>query len=86
MSDREIMNSKRADNNTPPPFTSKLMNYLSSKNADMHKIPDPHLHQLISFIKSGVRIVGYALIPFSLVWATILLILSEVIGIIEELV
>jgi len=86
MSDREIMNSKRADNNTPPPFTSKLMNYLSSKNADMHKIPDPHLHQLISFIKSGVRIVGYALIPFSLVWATVLLILSEVIGIIEELV
>ena len=86
MSDREIMNSKRADNNTPPPFTSKLMNYLSSKNADMHKIPDPHLHQLISFIKSGVRIVGYALIPFNLVWATILLILSEVIGIIEELV
>jgi hypothetical protein len=86
MSDREIMNSKRADNNTPPPFTSKLMNYLSSKNADMHKIPDPHLHQLISFIKSGVRIVGYALIPFNLVWATVLLILSEVIGIIEELV
>ena len=86
MSDREIMNSKRADNNTPPSNTSKLMNYLSSRNADMHKIPDPHLHQLISFIKSGVRIVGYALIPFNLVWATVLLILSEVIGIIEELV
>ena len=86
MSDREIMNSKRADNNTPPSNTSKLMDYLSSKNADMHKIPDPHLHQLISFIKSGVRIVGYALIPFNLVWATVLLILSEVIGIIEELV
>ena len=86
MSDREIMNSKRADNNTLPSNTSKLMDYLSSRNADMHKIPDPHLHQLISFIKSGVRIVGYALIPFSLVWATVLLILSEVIGIIEELV
>ena len=86
MSDREIMNSKRAGNNTPPSNTSKLMDYLSSRNADMHKIPDPHLHQLISFIKSGVRIVGYALIPFNLVWATVLLILSEVIGIIEELV
>ena len=86
MSDREIMNSKRADNNLSPSFTSKLMNYLSSKNADMHKIPDPHLHQLISFIKSGIRIVGYAFIPFSLAWATVLLILSEVIGIIEELV
>ena len=86
MSDREIMNSKRADNNAPPSNTSKLMDYLSSRNADMHKIPDPHLHQLISFIKSGIRIVGYALIPFSLAWATVLLILSEVIGIIEELV
>tara|TARA_R110000744_G_scaffold155772_2_gene271284 strand:+ start:114 stop:323 length:210 start_codon:yes stop_codon:yes gene_type:complete len=48
--------------------------------------PDANLHQLISFIKSGVRIIGYALIPFNLVWATSLLILSEVIGIIEELV
>ena len=86
MSDREIMNSKRADNNAPPSNTSKLMDYLSSRNADMHKIPDPHLHQLISFIKSGIRIVGYAFIPFSLAWATVLLILSEVIGIIEELV
>jgi hypothetical protein len=50
------------------------------------KIPDPKLHQLISFIKSGVRIVGYAAIPFSLFWAVVFLILSEVIGIIEELV
>ena len=51
-----------------------------------HRIPDPKLHQQISFFKSGVRIVGYFFIPFSLVTATALLILSEVIGIIEELV
>jgi len=51
-----------------------------------HKIPDPKLHQLISFIKSGVRILGYLFIPFNLAWATALLVLSEVIGIIEELV
>ena len=54
------------------------------KNLD--KLPDPKLHQIISFIKSGVRIVGYVFIPFSLVTATVLLILSEAIGIIEELV
>ena len=48
--------------------------------------PDAKRHQLISFIKSGVRIFGYAIIPFNLVWATIFLILSEVIGIVEELV
>jgi hypothetical protein len=57
-----------------------------SIKVDGHKIPDPKLHQLISFIKSGVRIFGYAIIPFNLVWATIFLILSEVIGIVEELV
>ena len=48
--------------------------------------PDPKWHKIISFIKSGVRIVGYCFIPFSLVTSTILLILSEVIGIVEELV
>ena len=50
------------------------------------KQPDAKKHQIISFIKSGIRIVGYALIPFSLLWATIILVLSEVVGIIEELV
>ena len=48
--------------------------------------PDPKAHQQISFIKSVVRIVGYILIPFSLTTATLALILSEVIGIYEELV
>jgi|TARA_R110000803_G_scaffold98025_1_gene166185 hypothetical protein len=48
--------------------------------------PDAKLHQQISFFKSGVRIIGYIFIPFSLVTATALLILSEVVGIIEELV
>ncbi len=50
------------------------------------KIPDPKLHQKISFIKSGIRIVGYFLLPFSLEIAAGVLILSEIIGIIEELV
>jgi hypothetical protein len=56
------------------------------KDNKLDKIPDPKLHQQISFIKSGVRILGYAAIPFSLGWAVVFLILSEVIGIIEELV
>ena len=49
-------------------------------------MPNQKWHKIISFIKSGVRIVGYAFIPFNLVVATIILIFSEVIGIIEELV
>ena len=48
--------------------------------------PDAKKHQKISFIKSGVRIVGYILIPFNLVAAAGVLILSEFIGIYEELV
>ena len=50
------------------------------------KYPDAKKHQLVSFIKSGIRILGYCFIPFNLVVTTILLILSEVVGIIEELV
>ena len=48
--------------------------------------PDAKKHQIVSFIKSGVRILGYVFLPIDLVTAAIILILSEVIGIIEELV
>ena len=48
--------------------------------------PDAKKHQIVSFIKSGIRILGYCFIPFSLVISAILLILSEIVGIIEELV
>ena len=60
--------------------------YSDTKVRKLDKLPDPKLHQQISFIKSGIRILGYACIPFTLFWATIFLILSEVVGIIEELV
>jgi hypothetical protein len=63
-------------NQTPEVKTpSKELNY-----------PDARLHQIVSFIKSGIRILGYCFIPFNLVVSAILLILSEVVGIIEELV
>mgnify|MGYP001339805596 FL=1 len=48
--------------------------------------PDAKKHQIVSFIKSGIRILGYIFIPFNLVVSAILLILSEIVGIIEELV
>jgi hypothetical protein len=50
------------------------------------QLPDARLHQRISFIKSFIRILGYGTLWISLDIAVILLILSEVIGIIEELV
>ena len=74
MSDREIMNAKRSKGYVPPVV----------KNID--QMPDQKWHRRISFFKSGIRIVGYVFIPFNLIAATALLVVSEVVGIIEELV
>jgi hypothetical protein len=53
-------------------------------------IPDPKKHLIVSLVKSVIRIGGYALLLFSgNHWITasgIVLIISELIGIIEELV
>ena len=53
---------------------------------DIDKMPNQKWHQIVSFIKSGVRIVGYILIPYDLVVAASVLVFSEIIGIVEELV
>jgi len=74
MSDREIMDAKGYGRVSSP------------EDYKNQQLPDARKHQIISFIKSGVRILGYAIIPFDLVIATGVLILSEVIGIVEELV
>ena len=52
----------------------------------IEQMPDQKWHRRISFLKSGIRIVGYVFIPFNLIAATILLVISEVVGIFEELV
>jgi hypothetical protein len=49
-------------------------------------MPNQKWHKIMSFIKSGIRITGYALVPFDLVTAAIVLIFSEIVGILEELV
>jgi hypothetical protein len=56
------------------------------RKANLKTIPNPDKHQKISFIKSGVRILGYCFIPFNVIIAMGLLILSEALGIVEELV
>ena len=56
--------------------TSKPMNH-----------PDAKKHQVVSFIKSGIRIAGYVLLAADMLIAcAVVLILSEVVGIYEELV
>ena len=93
MSDREIMNAK-GFGKSKDPFGNRFEKHPNSADSIVKK-PDPneleHMpnqkwHKIISFIKSGVRIAGYIFLPFDVVFATIVLILSEVIGIIEELV
>tara|TARA_B100001094_G_scaffold331230_1_gene398863 strand:+ start:45 stop:269 length:225 start_codon:yes stop_codon:yes gene_type:complete len=59
---------------------------VKKKSKPKQQLPDARKHQIISFIKSGIRILGYALLPFHLVASVIFLILSEIVGIIEELV
>jgi hypothetical protein len=58
----------------------------SDTNVKLDKIPDPKKHQTISFIKSGIRILGYFLLPFNILIGAGVLILSEIVGIYEELV
>ena len=57
-----------------------------NNTTNFNKYPDAKAHQLISFIKSGIRIAGYCFIPINLWVACLVLILSEVVGIFEELV
>ena len=78
MSDREIMNSKRGNN--------KKSNIKMNKFSKQQHHPDARKHQTVSFIKSAIRIVGYVLIPINILSAAIILVISEVVGIIEELV
>ena len=49
-------------------------------------MPNQKWHKIMSFIKSSIRITGYAFIPFDLATAAIVLIFSEIVGILEELV
>lgn len=56
------------------------------KSKDLEYMPNQRWHQIISFIKSFVRLGGYCLLPFYFEAAVVTLIVSEVIGIVEEMV
>ena len=50
------------------------------------KYPDADKHFWASMTKSVIRIAGYCLIPLNIEFAAAVLIASEVIGVLEELV
>ena len=56
------------------------------KSKNIEKMPNQKWHQIISFIKSSVRIFGYVMLVVNIPAAMGILVVSEVIGIIEELV
>lgn len=64
----------------------KEFNDIKKDRDNLKFMPNQKWHQIISFIKSGIRLVGYGLLLYSVPIAVGVLILSELIGIIEELV
>ncbi len=74
------------------PIVKELINETSKEELNKidkqmtYEMPDPKMHKIYSFIKSAIRISGYIIIPFDLTIASIILILSEVVGILEETV
>ena len=89
MSDREIMEAKGlgVKKSIHNPELHHMFGPKIKFDTEFKKyMPNQKLHRYVSFIKSGVRIVGYLLVPFSLPLAAGILVFSEIIGIIEELV
>ncbi len=64
----------------------KDMDGIIKDRENLENMPNQKWHQIVSFIKSAIRIAGYCFLPYSLEIAAIILILSEIVGIVEELV
>ena len=91
MSDREIMEAKglgsrRSIHN--PNLHKHLQEGWKYKDTKVTptEYPDAKKHQIISFAKSAIRMIGYVLLAVDISAAVGVLILSEAVGVIEELV
>ena len=59
----------------------------SKKEVDLEKLPNPKLHQIVSFIKSGIRIAACVAAVFGYFEAGFTgLLLAELVGVYEEMV
>ena len=56
------------------------------KNSGLGLSVDNIYDKIVSFVKSGIRILGYMFIPWNIGVAVTLLVVSEAVGILEELV
>ena len=64
----------------------KDMDGIIKDRKNLEHMPDQKKHQIVSFVKSAIRIVGYIFIPINLIAATVILVVSELVGIVEEMV
>ena len=48
------------------------------QNDNKQQLPDARKHQQISFVKSGIRIIGYMFIPWNIGVAVTLLVINAV--------
>lgn len=53
---------------------------------EIFKQSDAQMKKVVSFTKSAIRVIGYVCIPFNLTLACVILVVSEGVGVIEELV
>ena len=67
-------------------FNGKNKERWEEEQKELKHMPNQKWHKIMSFIKSSIRITGYILIPFDLTSAAFVLIFSEIVGILEELV
>ncbi len=55
------------------------------KTTNNNYTPNSKKNMILSYIKTGFRIIGYSFIPFNLVISMILLIISEMLSIIQNI-
>lgn len=69
------------------PLTSQQYNSTTyTVNMPTTQLPDPKAHRTISFIKSGIRILGCMALTIDMTAAVAMLVMGELVGIVEELV
>lgn len=72
---------------THPTYTGRFKTGVTPEDLPpANYAPDARRHRAVSFIKSGLRILGFVFIPIDLVGAAIILVLAEGLGVLEDLV
>ena len=64
----------------------KVKGTKSKIDKEIKHMPNQKYHKYVSFLKSSVRITGYGALMYGIGLGVFILIISELIGIIEELV